>query len=89
MTATAESRRITVQYFALLRERRGMAEEHVWTSARTAADVYDELDARHGFELERGRLKLVINEEFADWSSEITEGDTIVFIPPVAGGCGP
>jgi molybdopterin converting factor small subunit len=87
MTGTSDSRRITVQYFAVLRERRGLAEEDLWTSARTAADVYDELDARHGFDLDRGGLKLVINEEFAEWSSEISEGDTIVFIPPVAGGC--
>ena len=87
MTDAADSRRITVQYFAVLREKRGMAEEDLWTSARTAAEIYDELDSRHGFDLERRRLKLVINEEFAEWSSEVSEGDTIVFIPPVAGGC--
>jgi len=82
----ADSRRVTVQYFAVLRERRGMSEEDVWTSAQTAAEIYDELDARHGFDLDRERLKLVVNEEFAEWSQPIDEGDTIVFIPPVAGG---
>ena len=87
MNDGADSRRVTVQYFAFLRERRGRAEEDVWTSAATAAEIYDELDARHGFDLDRRRLKLVVNEEFADWTREITEGDTIVFIPPVAGGC--
>jgi molybdopterin converting factor subunit 1 len=82
----AGSRRVTVQYFAVLRERRGQAEEDLWTSANTAADFYDELDARHGFDMSRERLKLVVNEEFAEWTQEIAEGDTIVFIPPVAGG---
>lgn len=89
MGDVADSRRVTVQYFAVLRERRGQAEEDVWTSARTAAEIYDELDARHGFDLDRERLKLVVNEEFAEWAREIAEGDTIVFIPPVAGGRGP
>ena len=86
MSDTTDSRRITVQYFAFLRERRGQAEEDIWTSGRTAADIYDELDERHQFDLDRDRLKLVVNEEFADWSREIAEGDTLVFIPPVAGG---
>jgi molybdopterin synthase sulfur carrier subunit len=27
-----------------------------------------------------------VNAQFSDWSRAVGEGDTIVFIPPVAGG---
>lgn len=80
------SRKVLVQYFAVLREARGLAEEEIWTSAETVGDLYDDLKARHGFELDRDRLKLVVNEDFDVWSRPVREGDTIVFIPPVAGG---
>jgi molybdopterin converting factor small subunit len=31
-------------------------------------------------------LKVAINAEFGDWAQPLAEGDTVVFIPPVAGG---
>ena len=31
-------------------------------------------------------LKVAVNTEFADWSRPLAAGDTVVFIPPVAGG---
>lgn len=78
--------RVRVQYFAVLREEAGRSEEHVDTAARTLADLYDELRGRFRFGLPRERLKVVANEEFVDWSRPVSDGDTIVFIPPVAGG---
>ena len=27
-----------------------------------------------------------INDEFADWNADLSDGDAVVFIPPVAGG---
>jgi molybdopterin converting factor subunit 1 len=80
------TRRVRVQYFAILREEAGVSEETIETTARTLADLYDELSARHGFGLTRDRLKVVVNEEFDEWIRPVDEGDTIVFIPPVAGG---
>ena len=80
------SKKVLVQYFALLREQAGLPEEEVWTSQSTVADFYEELSDHHGFSLDRASMKLVVNEEFVDWSHGISEGDTIVFIPPVAGG---
>ena len=81
-----DSRKVLIQYFAILREEAGIPEEEIWTSAATAEELFEELRGRHGFALDRARLRLVVNEEFEDWSHEISEGDTIVFIPPVAGG---
>lgn len=77
---------VKVQYFALLREQRGLAREEVATVAATPAELYAELKARHGFTLEVAQLRVAVGGEFAPWSHPLTEGAEIVFIPPVAGG---
>lgn len=80
------SKTVEVQYFAILREQRGLAKEQVVTEAATAAQLYDELRARHGFTLESSRLRVAVNDDFASWSAPLRDGDRLVFIPPVAGG---
>jgi len=77
---------IRVQYFALLREQAGRGEETVTTNATTPEDLYDELRARHGFKLDKQQLKVAINADFRDWRTMLANGDSVVFIPPVAGG---
>ena len=83
---STDSRKVSIQYFAILREEAGLSEEEIWTHAPTVVELYQELRERHGFALDHDHLKLVVNEEFTEWSHEVSEGDTIVFIPPVAGG---
>lgn len=75
-----------VEYYALLREERGVTQESVDSPALTPAALYDELRARHGFSLSRDALKVVVNEDFVEWDVPLSDGDTVVFIPPVAGG---
>jgi molybdopterin converting factor subunit 1 len=82
----AAPRHLAVQYFALMREQAGRSHDTVETTAATAADLYAELSARHGFTLAREQLKVAVNSEFAEWSHPLAAGDTVVFIPPVAGG---
>ena len=77
---------IKVQYYAILREQAGRSEETVATAARTARDLYTELQRRHPFSLGAESLRVAINAEFSDWSQPLVEGDAVVFIPPVAGG---
>ncbi|MCC6795792.1 MAG: MoaD/ThiS family protein [Candidatus Hydrogenedentes bacterium] len=79
-------KRLHVLYFAILREQRGLNEEHVQSAAATPAALYAELVSRHRFSLPQDRVRVVVNESFADWDSAISDGDSIVFIPPVAGG---
>ena len=55
------------------------------TSAQTVGDLYQELAGRYGIP-EIGRLKVAVNDEFADWDRRLAPGDRVVFIPPVAGG---
>lgn len=79
-------RTVTVQYFALLREQAGCSTETVRSAAHTPAQLYAELAMRHPFTLPQEMLKVAINAEFGDWAQPLAEGDTVVFIPPVAGG---
>ncbi len=80
------TRDIRVQYFALLREQAGRRDEAVSTQAATPRDLYAELAARHRFTLTPEHLKVAVNTEFSEWTRPLCAGDTVVFIPPVAGG---
>jgi molybdopterin-guanine dinucleotide biosynthesis protein A len=77
---------IKVQYYALFREQAGRSEESLETSAATPAALYRELQARYPFKLAPEQLKVAVNTDFRDWNSPLAAGDTVVFIPPVAGG---
>jgi molybdenum cofactor guanylyltransferase len=77
---------LKVQYFAVLREQAGRSEETLQTSAATPADLFTELNARYRFTLSRDQLKVAVNSEFSEWSRCLAAGDSVVFIPPVAGG---
>ncbi len=75
-----------VQYFAILREQRGLTLETLITSAATPTALYDELRARHAFTLPAGRVRAAVNDEFVSATHILRDGDRLVFIPPVAGG---
>lgn len=77
---------LRVQYYAILREQAGRSEETLDTSAATPTELYAQLRQHHPFQLEPAQLKVALNSEFADWATPLKHGDTVVFIPPVAGG---
>ena len=76
---------IRIEYFAVLREHVGRAQEALTTSATTVGELYAELDQRYAFPAV-GRVKVAVNDEFRDWNAPLRDGDLVVFIPPVAGG---
>ena len=76
---------IRIEYFAALREHTGLNREEVATDAATVEALYAELDRRHRFPA-MSSLKVAVNDEFGDWQSRLADGDSVVFIPPVAGG---
>jgi len=80
------SKSITVRYFAIFREHAGMDEETVTLEAETASDVFEKLKDRHGSSEPLGHCKVAINDQMADWSSAVNDGDTVLLFPPVAGG---
>lgn len=77
---------VRVRYYALFREQAGRSEETIDTQASTPAELYAELQKRHPFQLAPSQLKVAVNADFRDWHSSLAHGDTVVFIPPVAGG---
>ncbi len=82
----AARKHIRVQYYALLREQAGRSEEALVTAARTPRELYAELQARHPFSLAPEMLRVAINADFGEWNQTLADGDSVVFIPPVAGG---
>lgn len=75
-------KQVTVQYFASLREQRGLSEEAINTEAATVADLYRDLQLR----LDPVHLRCAIDGDIGALSREFKDGAVIVLIPPVAGG---
>ncbi|MCM8526338.1 MAG: MoaD/ThiS family protein [Lentisphaeraceae bacterium] len=78
--------KIDINYFAILQDERGLSSESVETTAHNPAELYAELKEKHSFSLTKCKLKVAVNDEFSDWEKELQPGDSVVFIPPVAGG---
>jgi molybdopterin converting factor subunit 1 len=78
--------KLQLQYFALLREQRGLSAETVETAATTPDALYTELRAKRGFTLPGDRVRAAVNGAFVAADAALKDGDTVVFIPPVAGG---
>jgi len=47
--------------------------------------LFAELKQKYTFP-EIATVKVAINDEFGDWQAVLQDGDSVVFIPPVAGG---
>ncbi len=77
---------IHIQYFAILREQRGVSDETLTTNLKTAQELYAMLSSLHDFSLSTDIVRVAINNEFCPWETLLKSGDHIVFIPPVAGG---
>jgi molybdopterin-guanine dinucleotide biosynthesis protein A len=86
LNAPATRKHIKVQYYALLREQAGRSDEALETAARTPRELYEELKTRHPFSLAPEMLRVAVNAEFGEWTQALADGDSVVFIPPVAGG---
>lgn len=82
----ADPLQLKVQYFAVLREQRGLGEESLASAATTPAALYAELQARHRFTLAPEMVRAAVNSAFAPMNHPLKSGDIVVFIPPVAGG---
>lgn len=69
----------------MLRESAGINAEALETAAETPAQLYQELLTRYNFP-DQVTLKVAVNDEFGAWDTTLSDGDRLVFIPPVAGG---
>lgn len=78
--------RLTVRYFASLRDVAGIGEELLHTGAPDLRGLYAELQARHGFGLPVAHLRVAVDGDFARWDDAPREDSEVAFIPPVSGG---
>lgn len=78
--------RITVRYFALLRDARGLACEEVDGDFGSAAALWSALDERHHLGAEPGDLRVAVNRVYVPFAAPLRDGDEVAFIPPVSGG---
>ena len=78
---------IRVRFFARLRELAGIETEALQVPPRSMLeDVYDHLRGKHPTLPPRESVRAALNQEFAEWTSTVNDGDEIAFIPPVSGG---
>lgn len=78
--------RVTVRYFAVLRDAAGVAVEEVEGDFRTAAALWAHLARRHVFPLGPDDLRVSVNASYAPFTVNLADGDEVAFIPPVSGG---
>ena len=77
---------VTVCYYGLLADRRGLNEERVTSTAATAQALYQELDAAHRLGLSTADFRVAVNDEFVPWDHRLAENDTVSLLPPMSGG---
>jgi molybdopterin synthase sulfur carrier subunit len=82
--------KLTVRYFASIREALGKGSEAVETSAPSLAALREELIARgepYAASLAQGRaVRVALDRVMSDEGSPLREGCEVAFFPPVTGG---
>ena len=82
--------RVTVRYFAALREALGAEETVQVAGGGTLATLRDQLIAaspRHAEALRRGRaLRCALNQVLSNETALLDDGAEVAFFPPVTGG---
>lgn len=77
--------RLTVLYFASLRDAAGIDSEIIRHDGDLRA-LYLALQVQYGFVLPLERLRVAVNGAFARWDDLPGDGSEVAFIPPVSGG---
>ncbi|MDE2146092.1 MAG: molybdopterin converting factor subunit 1 [Burkholderiales bacterium] len=82
--------KVTLRYFASLREALGPGETVEIAAGSTLGQLRDALLARggrHAEVLARGRaVRSALNQTMADESAALSDGAEVAFFPPVTGG---
>ncbi|RZL94352.1 MAG: MoaD/ThiS family protein [Variovorax sp.] len=82
--------KITVRYFASVREALGTGSETVDTAASDLGALRNELIARgepHASALARGRaVRMALDQVMSAEGAALREGQEVAFFPPVTGG---
>lgn len=81
---------VTLRYFAIYRQRLGRSREtRTVPAGTTVAELFDQVTAADPTiqaPALRAATMLMVNQEYADGGQPLTDGDEVVFVPPVSGG---
>ncbi len=80
------SARVTVLYFAALRDAAGIANEAIDTTAADLRALYGQVQDQHQLPFPSRQLRVAVDGEFAHWDDPVRDGSEVAFIPPVSGG---
>lgn len=85
---TSKLMRISILYFAVFRERLGRDEEALEiASGATVREAINALAEKHApIAALRTKFRVAVNQDFVDEDHELSDGDELALIPPVAGG---
>jgi sulfur-carrier protein len=85
--------KVTIKYFASIREAVGQGSEVLQTSAATLGQLRHELAARGGAYAEcldaafKGKtLRMALNQDMSNDAAVLLDGCEVAFFPPVTGG---
>ena len=82
--------KVSVRYFASIREAIGQGQETVETQASTLGGLRDQLLARGGVYAEvlaRGlSVRMAVQQQMCAEDTALSEGAEVAFFPPVTGG---
>ncbi|MCF8210486.1 MAG: molybdopterin converting factor subunit 1 [Rhodoferax sp.] len=82
--------KLTVKYFASIREALGCASEVLDASEGTLLDLRNSLIARggaHASALAHGKaVRMAVNQSLSPDATQLKDGDEVAFFPPVTGG---
>jgi sulfur-carrier protein len=82
----APKNKVTVSFFAILREQAGINSIEICENFENAIELYEILSQKYSFTLPAQALRVAINDKFSSWQEPLKNNDKITFIPPVAGG---
>jgi len=75
---------VRVKYFASLRETIGRNDDELKiTSTTTVKDVWEQATQNMQTPMQ---VLVAVNQEYANFDQEVSDGDEVAFFPPVTGG---
>lgn len=78
--------KVHILYFAQLADFAGKQKETRTLRDATPATLYGELKEAYRFPHEFKQLQVAINHQLSAHHSELKDGDSIAFLPPMTGG---
>jgi molybdopterin synthase sulfur carrier subunit len=77
---------VSLRYFTILQQRRGVETEQLTMARMSARELYADLDRQYRFGVSAELVRVALNGAYAPMDRRLNDGDLVVFIPPVAGG---